>query len=39
MLKQEVKGKQQEQKLQDQNVKEVWSPNHEVLDQRGQDLS
>ncbi len=38
--RQEVKGQQMlKQKVKDQKVKEVWSPNQEVLDQRGQDLS
>ncbi len=36
--RQEVKG-QQMLKVKDQKVKEVRSPNQEVLDQRGQDLS
>ncbi len=31
MLKQIVKGQQQELKVKDQKVKEVWSPNQEVL--------
>ncbi len=39
MSNQEIKGKQQEQKVKDSKVKEVRSPNQEVLDQRGQDLS
>ena len=41
MLKQEVKGQQQEQKVKDQGVKrdQVRSPNQEVLGQQGQDLS
>ncbi len=38
MLKQEVKG-QQMLEVKDQKFKEVRSPNQEVLDQLGQDLS
>ncbi len=35
----ESEGNKQEQRVKDQKVKEVRSPNQEVLDQRSQDLS
>ncbi len=35
----QIRKKQQEQRVKDKKVKEVRSPNQEVLDQRGQDLS
>ncbi len=39
MPNQEVKRKQQEQKIKNQKVKEVWSLNQALLDQQSQDLS
>ena len=34
-----IEGQKQEQKVKDQKVKEVRSPNQEVLGQQGQDLN
>ncbi len=34
-----VKKAMKVEKIKDQKVKEAWSPNQKVLDQRGQDLS